>query len=162
MAEIVKKLGEIDRQLRKSQIINLAAENAQTVIESRKFDLLKVYIELKRYETYLKTIISIIGKQAVAKAEEVVRQTAAPDRQTFEYANAQVHLTTRTTRDFSSDKIWKELDDTIRDLTLKKKEREKYLIANSKTVTLVNEETGEITQTSDLLKEISKGLTIRL
>ena len=52
MAEIVKKLGEIDRQLRKSQIINLAAENAQTVIESRKFDLLKVYIELKRYETY--------------------------------------------------------------------------------------------------------------
>ena len=73
MAEIVKKLGEIDRQLRKSQIINLAAENAQTVIESRKFDLLKVYIELKRYETYLKTIISIIGKQAVAKAEEVVR-----------------------------------------------------------------------------------------
>ena len=156
MAEIVKKLGEIDRQLRKSQIINLAAENAQTVIESRKFDLLKVYIELKRYETYLKTIISIIGKQAV------VRQTAAPDRQTFEYANAQVHLTTRTTRDFSSDKIWKELDDTIRDLTLKKKEREKYLIATGKYATVVNEETGEITQASDLPKVISKGLTIRL
>lgn len=162
MAEIVKKLGEIDRQLRKSEIINLATENAQTVIESGKFDLLKVYIELKRYETYLKTIISIIGKHAVVKAGEVVRQTAAPDRLTFEYANAQVHLTTRTIRDFSSDKRWKELDDTIRDLTLKKKEREKYLIANSKTVTLVNEETGEITQTSDLLKEISKGLTIRL
>lgn len=162
MAEIVKKPGEIDHHLHKSEIINLATENAQTVIDSKKYDLLKVYIELKRYEAYLKTIISIFSKHAVAKATDVVRETAAPDRLTFEYANAQVNLTTRTSWDFSSDKIWKELDETIKELTQQKKEREKYLIATNKLITLVDEETGEIIEKPEIPKKINKGLTIRL
>ena len=52
--------------------------------------------------------------------------------------------------------------DRIQKLLQQAQEREKYLIATGKYATVVNEETGEITQASDLPKVISKGLTIRL
>jgi len=162
MADIVKKLGDIDRQLNKIEIVNLASENAQTVIDSKKYDLLKVYIELKRYETYLKTIIAKISKHAFVKATEVAHKTAPAGKKTFEYSNAQVNISTRTVWDFSSDKIWKELDDKIKELTQKKKDRETYLKANNKPITIVDMETGEITETSNIPQEINKGLTIRL
>lgn len=155
MANIVKKLGDLDRQLNKTEIVNLAKENAQAVIDSKKFDLLKVYIELKRYETYLKTIIDKIKQHAFKQATQVGQRT-------FEYSHAKVNISTRTVWDFSSDKTWKELDDKIKELTQKKKDREKYLKEHSKPTTFVDEDTGEIIEKTDIPKEINRGLTIRL
>ena len=81
MGTLVKKLGDIDRKLGKFEIIDLAITNAQTVIESSKYDLLKVYIELKRYEIYLKTIIKKIQDSAYRKAKQVQEKSLAPQQQ---------------------------------------------------------------------------------
>jgi len=127
--------------------------------------LLTVYIELKRYETYLKTLIDKIKKYTLVQASVQVAQTNKQEntnRKTSSYSNATVAISTRTVWDFSLDKLWKELDDKIKELTEKKKEREKYLKAHSKPTSIVDKETGEIIEKSDLPKEINRGLIIRL
>ena len=65
---IIKSIGTIERTLHKNEIIELAEANAQEVIDSGKFDMLKVYAELKRYELYLKTIIEKTKEMALEKA----------------------------------------------------------------------------------------------
>ena len=160
MGNLILKLGDLDRKLDKAEIIRIANKDAQTVIGSKQYDLLKVYIELKRYDTYLKTLIDKFKQHATVQAS--VESSQNNNKKTFSYSNATVAISTRTTWDFSSDKTWKELDDKIQELTRKKKERENYLKANHKTTTLVDEETGEIVEKSDIPKEINRGLTIRL
>jgi hypothetical protein len=49
---LIKNLGTIDRSLTKKGITEAAQNDAQQVIASPQFDLLKVYVELKRYENY--------------------------------------------------------------------------------------------------------------
>ncbi|MBI2966208.1 MAG: hypothetical protein HYY40_00120 [Bacteroidetes bacterium] len=155
MANIVKKPGEIDRKLNKPAIINLAAENAHAIIDSKKFDLLKVYIELKRYVIYLNTLMENLKQHAFDQA-------AQNGKKTFEYSGAKVNLTSRTVWDFSSDHEWKELDDKIKELTQKKKEREKYLMEQPGAITAIDRMTGEIIEKTDLPVEINRGIAIRL
>jgi hypothetical protein len=161
MANLILKLGDLDRKIDKHEIVNIANENGQSVIDSKKYDLLKVYIELKRYEVYLKTLIEKIKEHAFVQATVHSTQNKN-NRKTFLYANAKVAISTRTVWDFSSDKIWKELDDKIKELTEKKKEREKYLKEHSKPTTIVDEGTGAIIEQTDIPKEINQSLTIRL
>jgi len=160
MGNVILKLGDLDRKLDKTEIICIASENAQTVISSKKYDLLKVYIELKRYDIYLKTLISKFKQYAFVQAS--VESSQNNNKKTFSYSNATVAISTRTVYDFSSDKIWKELDDKIQELTFQKKERESYLKENNQPTTLVDEETGEMIEKSKIPKEINRGLTIRL
>jgi len=161
MGNLILKLGDLDRKLDKAEIIRIANKDAETVISSKKYDLLKVYIELKRYVTYLKTLIDKFKKHAYVQASVESTQNNH-NKKTFSYSNATVAISTRTNWDFSSDKTWKELDDKIHELTRKKKERETYLKANHKPITLVDEETGELVEKSEIPKEINRGLTIRL
>jgi hypothetical protein len=116
----VKKLGDLERGLNKSEIVGIATENAREIIDSKQYDLLTVYIELKRYEMYLDTILEAIKQHALQRATQIGQRT-------FEYSHATVNIFTRTVWDFSPDRPWKELDDRIADLTQKKKEREAYL-----------------------------------
>lgn len=131
----VKKLGDLDRGLHKSDIVALAKENAQGIIDSKQYDLLNVYIELKRYETYLDTIIETIKQHALQRATQIGQKT-------FEYSHATVNIFTRTVWDFSSDRMWKELDDRITELTQKKKEREAYLKEHYDAVPEIRKETN--------------------
>lgn len=73
-----------------------------------------------------------------------------------------VNIATRTKWDFSIDNKWLELEQQIQQLTIEKKERETYLKATNRALTLVDEETGEIIEGCDLIKEIEYGLTIRI
>ena len=172
MGTLVKKLGDIDRKLGKFEIIDLAITNAQTVIESSKYDLLKVYIELKRYEIYLKTIIKKIQDSAYRKAKQVQEKSLAPQQQSninipvkpavFIYSDARVRMTHRVKWDFLKDDEWLKLDNEIRKLTSQKKERERYLIKFAKSETLADPDTGEIIETGDFPKEIRHGIAISL
>ncbi|MBK7231296.1 MAG: hypothetical protein IPH93_03240 [Saprospiraceae bacterium] len=155
MSTLVKKLGGIEHHLNKKGIENLATDNAQAIIDSQKYDLLKIFIELKRYEVYLKSMIQCLKKPALLKASEI-KQNA------FEYDDAKVNIATRTKWDFSIDNKWLELEQQIQQLTIEKKERETYLKATNRALTLVDEETGEIIEGCDLIKEIEYGLTIRI
>ncbi|MCU0393233.1 MAG: hypothetical protein MUE81_19140, partial [Thermoflexibacter sp.] len=100
MANLILKLGDLDRKIDKHEIVNIANENGQSVIDSKKYDLLKVYIELKRYEVYLKTLIDKIKEHAFVQATVHSTQNKN-NRKTFLYANTKVAISTRTVWDFS-------------------------------------------------------------
>ena len=155
MGKLVRQLGGIEKHLHKKEIVGLATENAQAIIDSGKYDLLKVYVELKRYETYLKGLIQHLKQPALDRATETGQKS-------FDYNNARVNISTRTKWDFSVDNKWCDLDKKIQRLTKEKKDREKYLKDNNRVQTIVDKETGEIIEEFELPKEIEYGLAIRL
>lgn len=155
MGKIVKQLGTIEKNLHKQEIIELAKENAQAVIDNGNYDLLKVYVELKRYETYLKELIQCLKSPALDKATKTGQKS-------FDYNEAKVSISTRTKWDFSVDKKWIELDNQIKQLTQDKKDREKYLKENNKLRTTIDKETGLILEGFVLPTEIEYGITIKL
>ncbi|SRR5690606_485027 len=155
MGKIVKQLGTIEKHLHKQEITELAKENAHAVIDNGKYDLLKVYVELKRYETYLKELIQCLKSPALDKATKTGQKT-------FNYNEAKVSISTRTKWDFSVDYKWIELDNQIKQLTQDKKDREKYLKENNKVRTTIDKETGLILEGFVLPTEIEYGITIKL
>lgn len=155
MGKIVKQLGTIEKHLNKQEIVELAKENAQAIIDNGKYDLLKVYVELKRYETYLKGLIQCLKTSAFDEATKMGEKS-------FDYNEAKVSISTRTKWDFSVDNKWIELDNQIKQLTQEKKDREKYLKENNKVHTKVDKETGLIIEEFVLPKEIEYGITIKL
>ena len=154
MGKLVRQLGSIERYLHKKDIVDLATQNAQAIIDSGKYDLLKVYVELKRYETYLRGLIQHLKRPALDKASEAGKKS-------FDYNEARVNISTRTKWDFSVDDKWTELNQQIQRLVKEKKDREEYLRDNNKVRTIVDKETGEITK-FELPKEIEYGLIVRL
>lgn len=155
MGKIVKQLGTIEKHLHKQEITELAKENAHAVIDNGKYDLLKVYVELKRYETYLKELIQCLKSPALDKATKTGQKT-------FNYNEAKVSISTRTKWGFSVDYKWIELDNQIKQLTQDKKDREKYLKENNKVRTTIDKETGLILEGFVLPTEIEYGITIKL
>lgn len=155
MGKLVRQLGSIEKHLNKKDIVDLATSNAQDIIDNGKYDLLKVYVELKRYETYLKGLIQHIKPPALDTAKEIGKKS-------FNYNEARVSISKRTKWDFSVDDNWNELNAQIQRLTKEKKEREKYLKEHNKVQTTVNEETGEIIEDFELPIEIQYGVTVRL
>lgn len=156
MSKIVKTTGQIDRQLNKPEIINLAKEHSSEIMKSDKYDLLKVYIEFKRYEIYLKTLIEEVKK-------ETFRQAIEEGRRDFGYGSARVSIEKRRKYDFSADVDWQSIQKEIESLKLLKKECERML-KNIKGdyKEILDEETGEIFKIEAPKIEYSENLRVGL
>lgn len=96
---LVKPIGSLDRGLSKNEIVELAETNAREVIGSGQYDLLKVYIEMKRYEVYFKTVMEKVREAALAVAQETGMKS-------FNYADAQVSNVQRSVFNFDNDPTW--------------------------------------------------------
>ena len=136
---IIKNLGTIDRSLTKKGIIETAQNDAQQVIASPQFDLLKVYVELKRYENYLSEIIEQIKPLALANAQK-------QDEKTLTYETAKVRLQNRTTYDFSEDDKWKYLKESLTTSQTTIKQHEEILKNLTEVKDVIDEATGEVYQ----------------
>jgi hypothetical protein len=136
---IIKNLGTIDRALPKKDIIELAKNDATQVIESPQFDLLKVYVELKRYENYLTEVIEKIKPLALEVAQK-------QGEKTFGYDNAKVNVQNRISYDFSNDDKWVYLNQSITTTQSAIKKHQEILKNLTEVKELVDEETGEIYQ----------------
>jgi hypothetical protein len=75
---LIKPIGTLDRTMSKTGIVRLAADHAQQIIDSGNYDLLKTYVEMKRYEVYIKTIIARLKNHSVAQAQELRAITQQP------------------------------------------------------------------------------------
>ena len=75
---LIKPIGTLDRSISKTGIVHLAAAHAQQIIDSGSYDLLKTYVEMKRYEVYIKTIIAQLKNHSVAQAQELRAITQQP------------------------------------------------------------------------------------
>jgi tetrahydromethanopterin S-methyltransferase subunit G len=136
---IIKNLGTIDRTLSKKDIVELAQKDATQVIESPQFDLLKVYVELKRYESYLSEVIEKIKPIALEIAQK-------QGEKTFAYDNAKVNVQNRITYDFSNDDKWVYLNQSITSTQTEIKKHQEILKNLTDVKELVDEATGEIYQ----------------
>lgn len=136
---LIKSLGTLDRSLTKKQIIEAAQQDAQQVIEAPQFDLLKVYVELKRYEGYLSEVIEQLKPFALETAQRQAEKS-------FNYDNAKVNVQKRVTFDFSDDDKWKYLKEslTVSQSTIKQHEDMLKNITEVKDV--IDEATGEVYQ----------------
>ena len=154
---IIKPIGSLDKSLDKSQITGLATEHAQAVIDSGRFDMLKVYTELKRYELYLKTVIENTKEAALAKALEAGEKSIEMD-------NARVTISKRTVFHFENDPKWQTLNDEISFFKDRKKERETLLknLAPGEIHQIVDEATGEVEEVTAPPVETVLGLIVNL
>ncbi|MBO0938589.1 hypothetical protein J2I47_18700 [Fibrella sp. HMF5335] len=75
---LIKPIGTLEKTLSKTGIVRLAADHAKQIIDSGQYDLLKTYVEMKRYEVYIKTIIAQLKNHSVAQAQELRAITQQP------------------------------------------------------------------------------------
>lgn len=79
---LIQPIGTLDRTITKTAIVSLASDHADQIIDGGNYDLLKTYVEMKRYELYIKTIISklktISAYQARVMREEDQRPAPLP------------------------------------------------------------------------------------
>ena len=156
MAKIIRHIGEIDQTFTKNDIEQLAQEHAQAITSNEKYDLPKVYIELKRYETYLKTLINEM------KAETFDR-IKAQQLDEFEYGNAKATLVKRKKYDYSTDGYWVAMNEELEHFKMMRKEREN-LLKNIKGeyIETVDETTGEIQKILAPTFEVTETLRVKL
>lgn len=150
---LIKPIGTLEKSLSKTGLVRLAADHAKQIIDSGHYDLLKTYVEMKRYEVYIKTIIAQLKNHSVAQAQELRDITQNPTnlpvpttsatslddadddmadnpivrQNTINYSTASVQITKRTTYDFTQDTEWQRLTSEIASLKIQLKQREDYL-----------------------------------
>lgn len=136
---IIKAIGTIDKTLTKKEILALAQDDVNQVISSPQFDLLKVYVELKRYEHYLSEVIEQIKPLALEAALKHGEKKFALD-------SAKVNLQNRISYDFSHDDKWVFLKESLQVSQTTIKEHEEILKNITEVTDVVDETTGEIYQ----------------
>ena len=153
---LVKPIGALERGISKEALVTLAETDAQEVIESGQYDLLKVYVEMKRYELYFKTVMDKIREAALVVAQETGMKS-------FNYADAQVSNIQRSVFKFDKDPTWCRLHDEFEFLkgriklheeTLKKIEGEKQ--------EFLDEETGELIELIAPAHEVVETIMVKL
>ena len=156
MSKIIKTIGQIDRKLDKTNLEELAKQHASEILANENYDLLKVYIEFKRYEVYLKTLIGEVKNETLKRSRE-------EGRKDFEYGSARVTHIHRRKFDYSIDDNWQKLNEEIERLKKMKKERETMLKGiKGDFKEILDEETGEISKVHAPLIEYIEVLKIKL
>ncbi len=155
MSNLTRQLGEIERHLHKEEIVSLAVQHGQMIIDNGDREVLSVYVELKRYETYLKGLITHLKEAALEKALQ-------NGKDKFNYEEATVRITHRVKWNYSTDGKWLGIHQLLQELTSEKKEREEFLKENNGELTIVDPDTGEVLDGFNLSKEITQGIAVQL
>ena len=153
---LIKPLGSLERGLKKEGLVALAEADAHAVISSNQYDLLKVYVEMKRYELYFNIVMDKIREEALIKAQETGLKS-------FNYAEAQVTNLQRSVFNFERDPTWRRLHETFESLKSRIKLHEETLkkIAGEKQEFL-DEETGELIELIAPTKVTSETIMVKL
>jgi len=153
---LVKPIGSLERGLSKEDLVALAETDAKEVISSGQYDLLKVYVEMKRYEVYFSTLMEQVREFALVAAQETGMKS-------FNYADAQVTNIQRSVFKFDKDPTWCKLHEEFEFLkgrlklheeTLKKIEGEKEQF--------LDEETGELIELIAPTKSVLETIMVKV
>lgn len=153
---LIKPIGSLGRGLSKDKLIALGEADANEVFESGQYDLLKVYVEMKRYEVYFKAVMDNLHEAALVQAQETGMKS-------FNYADAQVSNTQRSVFKFDNDPTWHRLHEQFERLKEKIKQHEN-LLKNMKfeKAEYLDEETGELIELIAPEKEVIESLMVKL
>lgn len=153
---LVKPIGSLDRNLNKNELIALAETNAREVIEGGQYDLLKVYVEMKRYEVYFKTVLEKVRDAALVVAQETGMKS-------FNYADAQVTNVQRSVFHFDNDPTWRKLHDEFEHLKEKIKQHEALLKqVRGEKEEYLDEETGELIELYAPTEQIVESIMVKV
>lgn len=153
---IIKPIGALDRCISKEQLTELGETDGRNVVESNQYDLLKVYIEMKRYELYFKAAMDKIRDAAIVVAQETGMKS-------FNYSDAQVTNMRRTVYKFDNDPTWRRLHDAYEFQKNRLKEHEETLKhLEGENASYVDEETGELIELIAPAYEIVEGIIVKL
>ncbi len=153
---IIKPIGALERGITKDELVALGEADAQAVIDSGQYDLLKVYVEMKRYELYLKTAMDKIRDAAMVVAQETGLKS-------FNYAEAQVTNTQRRVYHFEQDPTWRSLHETLEYQKSRLKNHEETLKQlEGENVSYVDEETGELIELIAPTMEVVESIMVKL
>ncbi len=156
MSKIVQPIGKLDSSLSKKALVELAQNHATQILSNPNYDLLRTYIEFKRYELYLKTMINTVKGAAL----ELAKTT---DKTNFRYGEANVAIQKRYQYDFSIDQTWMNLDQEIKRLSKLKKQQEEVLKnIRGQFKEVVDTETGEVQYLKAPKKETKEVISIKL
>jgi hypothetical protein len=75
---LIQPIGTLDRTISKTAIVNLANDHANQIIDGGHYDLLKTYVEMKRYELYIKTIINKLKTSSTYQARVMREEDQRP------------------------------------------------------------------------------------
>ncbi len=75
---LIQPIGTLDRTITKTAIVSLASDHANQIIEGGNYDLLKTYVEMKRYELYIKTIIGKLKASSTYQARVMREEDQRP------------------------------------------------------------------------------------
>lgn len=104
---LIQPIGTLDRTITKTAIVELASSHANQIVESGHYDLLKTYVEMKRYELYIKTIINklktVSTYQARVMREEDQRPAPLPGQERPADAESMANLPALTPLDGDDD-----------------------------------------------------------
>jgi len=153
---LVKPIGSLDRSMAKEELITLAEADANEIFESGQYDLLKVYVEMKRYELYFTTVMDRLRDAALAQAQETGMKS-------FSYEDARVSNIQRSVFNFDKDPTWQKLHDAFEQLKAKIKQHEAVLKnMESEKAEYIDEETGERIELIAPTKEVVESIMVRL
>jgi hypothetical protein len=153
---LVKPIGSLDRGLSKNELISLAETDANEIFESGRYDLLKVYVEMKRYEVYFTTVMDNLREAAMLQAQETGLKS-------FNYADAQVSNIQRSVFKFDNDPTWSKLHDEFELLKAKIKLHEGLLKnMDGEKAEYLDEETGELIELVAPTQEVMESIMVRL
>lgn len=152
----LKQLGQIPKEYSKAEIENLAQADVKLVMENPQFDLLKLFVELRRYGLYLETLIDQLKQPATAKA-------LALGQFKYRFDNAELNLGKRTVYDFSPDPTWAQLNQQLTDLKNKLKVHQDLLKqVQTDHAEYVDEQTGEVLSLAKPGKKEVANIMVRL
>ena len=155
MPKIILTIADLHQATSKTDLTDLAQQHAQQILDSN-YDLMTTYVALKRYETYLKSLI----KELQSPTTKLVKEHGTPPQN---YANATISLYRCRKYDFSQDETWSLIQEEAERLKQYKKEREQFLKdIQTEYVDTVDEATGEVVRVYAPPVTETEGIAVRL
>ena len=137
MPKLIQAPGELSAASTRSEILALAHEHATRILEA-PYNLPRVYVEMKRYELYFKTLLD-------ALKTETGRRALAAEQDTLEFGTARMTCRRHATYNYSADPYWTELEQRMVSLRNERRDWEKYLRElDTEVQEFADESTGEL------------------
>ena len=138
MPKLIHAPGELSPHFTRAQVLELAQEHAHTIATNDRYDLMRVFVEMKRYELYFKTLLNELKT-------EVGQRALIAKQEQFAYGTARMTCRRQAKYDYSADPYWTELGQRMQSLRNERKDWEARLRDLEDPIQeFADEESGEV------------------
>lgn len=156
MSRLIKLPGQLDPDLDRIELANLAAVDAAEVIGDGRYDIVKTFAALRRYEVYIASVLDTLKPAVLSSVRD------RPEGH-VEVGRSKIIIQQSRRLDFTQDTRWNSLNAEAQSSLERRKAHEKVLRSlTGETVQQVNQDTGEIVTLVGPKVELRETLVFRL